>query len=291
VHGVVLVLALAASVTPPAYADQQPAAVARAPVPATDAEQEAFLLEARVVKTRGAGGGGITGALRATLRQGDVEHDALVQSIDEEKPYLDLPRGRELEFRDTYKGNAAAYRLDRLLGLGMVPVTVVRPHEGKRSGFTWWVDDVQMDERARLAKKLAVPDVEAWNRQMWVVRLFDQLIYNTDRNLGNLLIDKDWRLWMIDHTRAFKTFTAPKSPRNLATQCERGLLLALRGLDQATLAEAMHDLLTEGQVKGLLARRDFIVKHYDERIRRAGEAAVLYDLPSRARDKAPPGSD
>jgi len=39
---------------------------------------------------------------------------------------------------------------------------------------------------------------------MWVVRLFDQLIYNTDRNLGNLLIDKSWRLWMIDHTRAFK---------------------------------------------------------------------------------------
>ena len=59
---------------------------------------------------------------------------------------------------------------------------------------------------------------------MWVVRLFDQLIFNTDRNLGNLLIDKSWRLWMIDHTRAFKTFTEPKSPKNLSTQCARGLL-------------------------------------------------------------------
>ncbi len=242
------------------------------------------------MKTRAAGGGGITGALRATLRLGELQHDALVQAIDEEKPFMDLARGRELEFRDSYKNNAAAYRLDRLLGLGMAPVTVVRVFEGKRAGFTWWVDDVQMDERARLAKKIAVPDALAWNRQMWVVRLFDQLIYNTDRNLGNLLIDKSWRLWMIDHTRAFKTFTDLKSPKNLATQCERGLLVGLRRLDQATLAAATKDLLSEGQVKGLLARRDFIVKHYDERIREAGEAAVLYDLPSRVHETAPLGT-
>jgi len=163
----------------------------------------------------------------------------------------------------------------------MVPVTVVRLHEGQRAGFTWWVDDVLMDERARLAKKIGAPDVERWNRQMWEVRLFDQLIYNTDRNLGNLLIDKDWRLWMIDHTRAFKMFNEPKSRKNLAAQCARGLLEALRRLDQATLAAATRDLLSEGQIKGLLARRDFIVKYYDERIREHGEAAVLYELPSR----------
>ena len=289
-HGVVLVWALAASVTLSPARDEQ-TAPASAAIPSTDAEQEAFLTEGKVVKTRAAGGGGITGALRATLRLGELQHDALIQSIDEEKPFVDLARGRELEFRDSYKNNAAAYRLDRLLGLGMVPVTVVRVHDGKRAGFTWWVDDVVMDERARLAKKIDVPDTLVWNRQMWVVRLFDQLIYNTDRNLGNLLIDKDWRLWMIDHTRAFKMFTEPKSPKNLATQCERGLLAGLRRLDQATLAAATKDLLSEGQVKGLLGRRDYIVKHYDERIRVAGEAGVLYDLPSRVHATAPPGSN
>jgi hypothetical protein len=285
-HGVVLVWALAASVTL-SPRDEQAAVPAPAATLSTDAEQEAFLTEAKVVKTRAAGGGGITGALRATLRLGELQHDALVQSIDEEKPFMDLARGRELEFRDSYKNNVVAYRLDRLLGLGMVPVTVVRVHEGKKAGFTWWVDDVQMDERARLAKKIGVPDTVAWNRQMWVVRLFDQLIYNTDRNLGNLLIDKDWRIWMIDHTRAFKMFTEPKSPKNLATQCARGLLEALRHLDHATFAEATKDLLSEGQVKGLLARRDFIVKYYDERIKVAGEAVVLYDLPTRVPKTTP----
>ncbi len=250
-------------------------------VPTTDAEQETFLREGVVVKSRGAGGGGITGALRVTLRLGDVQHDALVQSIDEEKPFADHGRGRELDYRDSYRNNAAAYRLDRLLGLGMVPVTIVRHHEGKRSGFTWWIDDVLMDERARLAKKIGAPDTLAWNRQMWVVRLFDQLIYNTDRNLGNLLIDKSWRLWMIDHTRAFKVFDQLKSPKNLAPQCARGLLLALRRLEHAALAEATRDLLGDAQVRGLLARRDLIVAYYDDRIRELGEDAVLYDLPGR----------
>jgi hypothetical protein len=283
--GIALVWALAASLSL-SPSREEPVPRPSGAVGKTDTEREAFLRDAEVVRTRGAGGGGITRALRATLRRGDAQHDALVQTIDEEKPFVDLGRGRELDFRDSYKNNVAAYRLDRLLGLGMVPVTVVRLREGKRASFTWWVDDVLMDERARLAKKLGAPDVERWNRQMWVVRLFDQLIYNADRNLGNLLIDKDWRLWMIDHTRAFKLFTEPKSRENLAPQCARGLLQALRRLDHGTLAAATRDLLSEGQVKGLLARRDVIVKHYDDRIRELGEGEVLYDLPARSEEAA-----
>ena len=41
---------------------------------------------------------------------------------------------------------------------------------------------------------------------MQIVRLFDQLIYNIDRNLGNLMITNDWTIWAIDHTRAFRTY-------------------------------------------------------------------------------------
>jgi hypothetical protein len=264
-----------------AIALPQAAAPAAAPSPPGDAEIEAFLTEGKVVKARPAGGGGITGALRATLRLGDLQHDALVQSIDEEKPYLDLAQGREIDFRDSYRNNAAAYRLDRLLGLDMVPVTVVRSFEGKKAGFTWWVDDVMMDERGRMRKKLQAPDIPAWNRRMWVVRVFDQLIYNTDRNLGNLLIDTSWRIWMIDHTRAFKIFEKPKSPDNLTTHCARGLLDALRRLDRDRVAAATRDLLSEAQVKALMARRDYIVAYYDRKIAELGEAAVLYDLASR----------
>lgn len=276
-HGPVLAWALAASVALAPLSDGP----ATPPAWLSDAEQEAFLAHGKIVKVRGAGGGGVTDALRATLRQGDARHDALVQSIDEQRPFKELGRSVELDFRDSYRNNVAAYRLDRLLGLGMVPVSVVRIYDGKRCGFTWWVDDVLMDERARVKKQTGAPDVEGWNRQMRVVRLFDQLIYNTDRNLGNLLIDKEWRLWMIDHTRAFKIFTKLKAPGELSTQCARRLLEALRRLDHDTLAAATRDLLSDAQVNSLLARRDAIVAYYDEQIRQLGESAVLYELPSR----------
>jgi hypothetical protein len=83
---------------------------------------------------------------------------------------------------------------------------------------------------------------------------------------------------MIDHTRAFKIFKALAHEKNLGMRCPRQLLAALRGLDENTLRTRMEDLLTQGQVDGLLARRDRIVAYYDARIADLGEAAVLYDL-------------
>jgi hypothetical protein len=246
----------------------------------TDADRERFLLEAVIVRRRSAPGG-ITNSERATLRGADGwEHDAHIQRIDQQKMATPVGATIELDFRDSYRNNVAAYRLDRLIGLRMVPVTVVR-HDGTLpASFTWWVDDVAMDEKARHQKKIRVPDVEAWNRQMWVLRAFDQLIYNFDRNLGNLLIDKDWRIWMIDHTRAFKHFKQVKTPKDLGPRVARELLAGMRRLDQPTLKQTMKDLLNGSQIDGLLARRDWIVKHYDAKIAQLGEAAVLYDLPS-----------
>lgn len=249
-----------------------------------DAAKERFLLEAQIVRTRGAPGG-VTLSRRATLSLDGLEHDAHIQTIDEAKPVVSLSGGSEIDFRDSYRNNVAAYRLDRLLGLGMIPVTVVRSYEGKTAAFTWWVDDVKMSEKERYTKKIRAPDTERWNEQIFVVRVFDQLIYNVDRNLGNLLIDGDWRVWMIDHTRAFKIFKALRSEKELGQRCERHMLSALRSLDEPTLRETMKDLLNQGQIEGLLGRRDRIVAHFDARIADLGEEAVLYELPPHAEPK------
>ena len=252
-----------------------------------DAEKERFLSHAAVVRTRNASGG-ITLSMRATLRREGFQHDAHIQTIDEAKPSFQLAGGVEFDFRDSYRNNVAAYRLDRLLGLGMVPVTVVRRYRDKTAAFTWWVDDVLMTEEQRYAKKVAPPDTESWNRQLYVVRAFDQLIHNFDRNLGNLLIDQEWRVWMIDHTRAFKIFGKLRAPENLSPRCERHLLEAMRRLDEASLRTALKDVLAPAQIDGLLARRDIIVAHYEKKIAEQGEEAVLYDLPSRVTEAAPP---
>lgn len=256
-------------------------AVAAAPAELDDPAKERFLQEARVVRVRGAGGG-ITGSQRATLRLDGVEHDAHVQAIDEAKAMAVLDDGPpELDFRDSYKHNVAAYRLDRLLGLGMVPVSVVRVFHGRDAAFTWWVDDVRMDEREREKKDLQPPSASRWAAEVGAVRLFDQLIYNTDPNPGNQLIDRDWRIWMIDQSRAFKIFKVVESEKKLGRRCARQLLEALRRLDRAVLTEKTGELLSAGQVEALLARRDQIVAHYDARVAELGEAVVLYDLPPR----------
>lgn len=245
-----------------------------------DAARERFLKLGEIVKTRGAPGG-ITLTTRATLRLDGIEHDAHIQTIDEAQSVKQLAAGSEIDFRDSWKNNLAAYRLDRLLGLGMIPATVERNYNAKQASFTWWVDDVKMDERRRLNEDVKTPDIEAWNRQMWVVRIFDQLIYNYDRNLGNLLIDSEWRIWMIDHSRGFKIFGELKAPKNLGERCPRGLLEGLRKLDAATLKPLTSGFLSQAQIDALLKRRDRIVRHFEKQIAATGEAAVLYDLPPR----------
>jgi len=106
------------------------------------------------------------------------------------------------------------------------------------------------------------------------------LIYNSDRNLGNLVIDKQWRLWMIDHTRAFRLQTKLPNEKNLV-MCDRKLLASMRKLDQETLDEQLQPFLTKSEIKALLARRDLIVKFFDNAVKEKGEGAILYDLPAR----------
>jgi hypothetical protein len=267
-----LVLSAAAALAQPA-----PGAV---PAALSDAERERFLLEAELVRTKGVPEG-VTGTLRAMLRRGELTHDASIQTIDEAKARKEIGSTVEIDFRDSYKNNVAAYRLDRLLGLGMIPVTVERAHGTRSASFTWWVDDVLMTEKDRFRKKAQPTDPAGWTRQIWVVRVFDQLISNFDRNLGNLVIDGQWRVWMIDHTRAFKIFKELRSPKSLAEWCERDLLAALRALDKPRLRAATEGLLTEAQVDGVLGRRDLIVAHYDRLLAERGDSRVLYDLPSR----------
>lgn len=249
----------------PLSAQNPPAATPPAPVAAPSlslAEQEIFLKNAKIIRTRGVSVG-ITGTQRATLSDGVITHDASIQTIDEYKQRFEGTQGTEFNFRDTWRYNVAAYRLDKLLELAMIPPSVERSWNGKTGSFTWWVDDVLMDEGARLKKKVEAPVAKTWNEQMWHVRMFDQLIYNVDRNLGNLLIDTSWRIWMIDHTRAFRVYDVLKAQGNLS-RMDRHVLDRLKALDKNTLKKTMEDYLSPSEIDTLLKRRDLIVQHFEK---------------------------
>lgn len=258
------VLACALLCLPPAPLAQP------ATAPLGDAAMEEFLRTARIVRTRSAGKG-VTGSTRGTLALGELTHDVHIQTIDDSHQEFRSQKGVEFNFRDKWQFNVAAYKIDRLLGLHLVPVTVERRWNYEPASFTWWVDDVLMDEGERVKQNVEPPDQQCWNDQMVLLRVFDQLIDNIDRNFGNLVIARTWRVWAIDHTRAFRRSKVPPKPENL-TRVDRGVLERLAALEFATLKREVTRYIDDADVRALLARRDGIVAHFT-----AGGDRVLFD--------------
>ena len=234
-----------------------------------------FLLTAKVVHSQPAKKG-VTNTLRVTLSDGAVTHDASFQGIDEHKNVKELAKGTELNFVDSYKYNIAAYGLAELLGMDdMLPVYVERKVGGNTGSLSWWLP-VKMDEVERHKLKLTAPDAEAWNNQMYKIRVFDELVADTDVNLTNVLIGEDWKIWRIDFGRAFRLNKEPKDATKELVRCDRQLLEKLKALDVNAVTEKTNHYLTKDEVKALMARRDKIVAQFQKMIAEKGENEVLY---------------
>jgi hypothetical protein len=240
----------------------------------TKEQMKHFLLTAKVVNSRDAKKG-VTNTKRLTLSDGTLMHDASFQAIDEHKANMQFATGTELNFVDSYKNNIAAYELAELLGIeDMIPVYVERKWQGQVGSLSWWLP-VKMDEVERHRQKRTAPDADAWNSQMYKIRVFDQLVADTDINLTNLLIGEDWKIWRIDFTRAFRLNKELKSPEDLV-RCDRQLLEKLKSLDGNQLTEKLRVYLNKEQLKAVMARRDKIVAVFQNLIAGKGERYVLY---------------
>ena len=234
-----------------------------------------FLLTAKVVKSQQSKKG-ITNPWHLTLSDGTVTHDASFQSIDEHKTNVTMASGKiEMNFVDSYKYNIAAYGLAELLGLDdMLPVYVERSWQGNPGSLSWWLP-VKMDEEERHKQKLTAPDPDAWNNQMYKIRVLDQLVYDNDPNLTNVLIGEDWKIWRVDFSRAFRLYKDLRNPGDLV-RCDQQLFEKLKALDANQLAEKTKHYLTKDEVKAVMARRDKIVAQFEKLISEKGEKEVLY---------------
>ena len=195
--------------------------------------------------------------------------------------------------RRDYRFNVAAYELDKLLHLDLVPPSVERLVNGRPASLTWWVDDVAMNELERRRQAIAAPDPDSWNRQVDAVRVFDELISNTYRNTSpglylntvwdNLLITKGWTIWLINHTASFRTRQRLEDPTALI-RCPRTVLARLHELNREQLRKTMARYLSPQQLDALEIRRALLVRHFDDQIASKGEAAVFCRISDRARD-------
>jgi hypothetical protein len=274
-----LLLVLALLVPQPAavYAQAQPQAAAQPEL--TRDQMRQFLLKAKIIKSRDIGKG-VTHPYRLTLTDGTITHDAAFQSVDEHSNLANLqgsgggPRV-EMNFVDAYRYNLAAEALATLLGLEyMMPVHVERDWNRKRGSLSWWVDTM-MEEGERLKKHIEPPDANEWNNQMYRMRVFASLTRDTDRNLGNVLITPQWKVMMIDFTRAFRLQAVLASEKDLA-KCDRTVLAKLSELTKESIKKAVGDYLTGSEIDAVLKRRDLLVAHFNKMVAEKGEAAVLF---------------
>ena len=239
-------------------------------------EMETYLKTAKVISQKTTSVG-VTAPSRAMLDNGTLRHEASIQTVDIRKPTFQGNRGTELNFRDAWQFNVAGYELAKMLKLNMVPPYVERRVDGKDASVSWWVNDAMM-EKDRFQKKIEPPQPMKWSEQLSAARIFHELIADTDFNMTNLLIAKDWRIWMIDFSRAFRMTKTITNPKQL-TRADRTLLTSMRELTLDGVRQTLGRWLTKQEVEGLVARRDLIVQFFDKEVAAKGEGAVLYDLP------------
>jgi len=180
--------------------------------------------------------------------------------------------GRYHGHYESYKSEIAAYRLDRLLELGMVPVTVERRVNRVIGAACMWV--AATESFRQLGGPPTPPSDQAgfWNIQLVRAKMFDNLIGNADPNLGNWLVDPVWNLIIIDHSRAFAN---DARMTHKLTRVDRDLWARMQRLDQETLTTALGRWLSRPRIRAILKRRDRMAKRIAELVKVRGEAAVL----------------
>jgi hypothetical protein len=236
-----------------------------------------FLASAPVVEVKEIGEG-ITRPRRLTLERDGVRVRGLFQTVHEQRRVAHVAPGRrEANFRDFHGFEPAAYRLGRLLGLTNIPPSTSRRFDGDSGSIQLWIEKAT-SEKERAKAGTAHPDLLRWKRELQVQLVWDALVGNTDRNQGNFLYGPDWRLWMIDHSRAFRT-SGDLVAADKIIWCERRLFERLREVSDDEIRAAVDEPLRANEVRALLARRKKVVAHLEELVRAKGEATVLFEWP------------
>ena len=178
-----------------------------------------------------------------------------------------LRPGMQNGYFESYKSEVAAYELDKVLALNMVPVVVERTIDHDTGAAILWLNGVRSWESV-----LPLTKPRTWDLQIARMKLFDDLIGNSDRNKGNLLVDEDWHIYLIDHSRAF--VTDQKLPQELQN-VDRRLWERMLALDEAGLKASMGQWLDGRQIQALLRRRDAIKKKIDALVAKRGDSVFF----------------
>jgi hypothetical protein len=218
----------------------------------TDGELQHFLAQAEIVDSRYLGRGTTRPRLLEMQMNGEQRRGIFKTVENGNNPSPG-------EATDRYQHEVAAYRLDRKLGLGMVPATVLREIDGEQGSLQAWVEGA-VDQEAAESYNLELFDTELVAKQLDQGAVFDALIGNFAREPDDFLrpMNRDGIL-LIDHSKAFST--SPELPwgEDISVSIDPQLLSDLRSLDHEFLNELLGDLISDRQIEAMLQRRDGIL--------------------------------
>lgn len=233
----------------------------------SDEEVLEFLRTAKIVSKEKLGEGTNKSKRKIVLEKDGVRCNAVLRT-----GYTVVASG-DSGFVDSYLSEVAAYELSRLIGFDNVPAVVRR----KGGSIQIWI------ENARTVRSILeqdeLPYSDEWvDQQRQIMIAFDNLIANTDRNPGNILIDGNDKVWFIDHTRSFAGQDDLREPEAI-TGFDRDLWQNLRDLPDKAIEEAVGPYVT-GYLPDLLKRRRLLVDEIDRRIAAEGADNFLFTLGS-----------
>lgn len=249
-------------VTAEAPADSK-RAVGTAPWSSDERRILAALREGQVVSMKSIG----RGVTKPKLVQ--LEHEGLrIRSVW--KPIVDS----HFEAAESHEAEVAAYRLSRWLGIDMVPPTVRRRIGRHWGSLQFWVEDHQMFADVLDSR----PAGFIGSNMFQIMRFFDTLIDNPDRNAGNFLVDDAWRIVLIDHSRALH-FGSGGSEREGAMphRFERRVVSRLRRLDAGALEALLGDLYTRGEIRRLLRSAKSLLDFVDREVELHGAEVAYFE--------------
>ena len=207
---------------------------------------------------------GVTHPRRAQLAPGGMVSEIAWKAI---KP------GRYEGYQESYKSEIAAYEMDKLLALGMVPPTVEKRIKGEVGAAVMWVSPTQSFKELggvpgqKGVKGPSPREVPFWVKQLTRAKMFDNLIGNIDPNLGNWLVDPSWNIILIDHSRAF---TTTKDLYHQLQNVDAPLWENMQALDDARLTAALGQWLDRGEIAAILQRRAKMALVFDKLLKVSG---------------------
>jgi hypothetical protein len=172
-----------------------------------------------------------------------------------EAQFIRNPRGKG------FVPGLAAYRLDRLLALDMVPVTVAREVEGEAGVLQLFTANTR-DETSRRASgegySAWCPLPEQWN----AMYIFDALAHNALRQPQDILYDPgNWHLMLTGHGDAFAAKSGrPAWLEDAELDVGNAWEQALSSMSDEVLQTEFGDVLDKRRLSALIKRRDALLK-------------------------------